>query len=402
MKIAIIFLVSITLLACVKDDASPFQEQKDTPLELVWKQSLEGPTGSTAVDAIILAEGVVFSSANSRSSIETFSLRDHQTGALLKKWHNPLSETVRTGPQAIHHRDKLYLPKGNDLSCLDLNNFNTVFVTERNMANIQLISNITSTKFGLFQTSKVFRNSSNSFEGQILEIEELSGTLDTLRIIKSFDDYKLFLGGMVGSELPEEVLYIQVEGWHKDSVVNGGRFSVLAYELKSDSILWQTPYTKNQQPMRRPLYQDGRVYAFSSNIVHCLDATSGAELWRYQLNGPIGYNNFSQGGARIYKDLLICKPNHEVLFALNRFSGQIEWSNNHAGSAGFGGVNLYDGKFMYADGTLYIHHAETGKILLQESSYGKLTETPVVDSINGHLYLNNYIDALCFRWPSLE
>ena len=58
----------------------------------------------------------------------------------------------------------------------------------------------------------------------------------------------------------------------------------------------------------------------------------------------------------------------------------------------------------WVDGSadLEIANANTGRIRLREENYGKLSETPVIDSVNRHIYLNNYFEALCFKIPDFD
>jgi outer membrane protein assembly factor BamB len=231
-------------------------------------------------------------------------------------------------------------------------------------------------------------------------MDENNGHLDTL-FNHSEPGYMITFGAAQGSNAPQRIVYFQLTRHSLDSNLAPST-AVWAYDLDQDSVIWKTPYIFGQTPHGDPVLHDNRLYTFTWNRVYCYDAQTGVELWRHIMaENPIEAN-FTQGDALIYKDYLICKPNHEILFALNRFSGQVEWINRDAGNAGFGGMSFYDGMVYYANGQLYGHNADNGKLIYYEDRYGKMSETPVIDTVNGHIYLNNYHEALCFKLPEFD
>ncbi|HEY5706210.1 MAG TPA: PQQ-binding-like beta-propeller repeat protein [Terrimicrobiaceae bacterium] len=109
--------------------------------------------------------------------------------------------------------------------------------------------------------------------------------------------------------------------------------------------------------------REGRLYTMGNNgdidVVFCLDATTGAEIWRHTYPQPLGPRQFEGGPAgtpTIDGDKVYTLSHEGDLFCLSAASGKVLWSKNlqrdFGGNRqrwGYAGSPLVDGGLVIVD-----------------------------------------------------
>lgn len=129
-----------------------------------------------------------------------------------------------------------------------------------------------------------------------------------------------------------------------------------------NTILWIAPVTGIGHEFVSPVVVDGRVYHASEEqeIAFCLDAATGAELWRYENIGDIIDDGMhvEDGKAYLASDSIWC---------LDAVTGDRIWAFGTGGVWGFNGPpTVYEDRVFVSDWTYNIVYAlerETGAIL---------------------------------------
>ena len=116
-----------------------------------------------------------------------------------------------------------------------------------------------------------------------------------------------------------------------------------------NSILWTAPISGTHHEFVSPVVVDGRVYYASEEdeIAYCLDAATGAEIWRYEnIGDPIDDAlHVVDGKAYIASDSIYC---------LNALTGADIWSFGDTSDYFSGPPVPYQGK-VFVSSSIFVH-----------------------------------------------
>jgi outer membrane protein assembly factor BamB len=158
-----------------------------------------------------------------------------------------------------------------------------------------------------------------------------------------------------------------------------------------NTILWTAPVTGTGHEFVSPVVVDGRVYHSSEEqeIAFCLDAATGAEIWRFEnIGDPIDDGMHVQDGkAYLASDSIWC---------LDAITGDRIWAFATGGVAGFNGPpTVYEDRVIVFDWMYFIVYAldlETGNEIWSTDTLTFCASTPTawnglvfVPSVSGHL-----------------
>jgi outer membrane protein assembly factor BamB len=115
---------------------------------------------------------------------------------------------------------------------------------------------------------------------------------------------------------------------------------VAAYDVDTGHELWTVGWDAEFResmggdgPRATPTYHDGRVYALgAAGEFRCLDARTGAVLWRHNILEDTGVGNLTWGMAAaplVVDDLVVVQPGgsrDQSVVAYDRLSGERRWS----------------------------------------------------------------------------
>jgi outer membrane protein assembly factor BamB len=175
------------------------------------------------------------------------------------------------------------------------------------------------------------------------------------------------------NELPDSVNYslngepvIQIPRLNTDwytYMANGCRLGYSESPAPHDNtILWTAPVTGMGHEFVSPVVVDGRVYHASEEqeTAFCLDAATGAEIWRFEnIGDPIDDAlHVADGRAYLASDSIWC---------LDAYTGDKIWAFGTGGIDGFNGPpTVYEDKVFVSDWTYHIVYGldiETGEVL---------------------------------------
>jgi len=145
-----------------------------------------------------------------------------------------------------------------------------------------------------------------------------------------------------------------------------GKDGIWALKETDGSELWFTPFdeprktNQNNGPSASPTYDDGKVFAVSSNgKLVCLDAVKGEKLWQRDYLADFGGKVPSWGftdSALIDGDKLICVPggSKSAIVALNKKTGKDVWKSVIPGGGNDGGGYCSAQKVTLAGRPMYV------------------------------------------------
>ena len=157
------------------------------------------------------------------------------------------------------------------------------------------------------------------------------------------------------------------------------------------TVLWTAPVTGTGHEFVSPVVVDGRVYHASEEqeIAFCLDAATGAEIWRFEnIGDPIDDGmHVEDGRAYLASDSIWC---------LDALTGDRIWAFGTGGSSGFNGPpTVYEDRVLVCDWSYDIVYAldlETGTEIWNTDTLTMCASTPTawnglvfVPSTSGHL-----------------
>lgn len=183
--------------------------------------------------------------------------------------------------------------------------------------------------------------------------------------------------------------------------------------------LWFTPFddprqtNQNNGPSASPTFDEGKVYAVSSNgKLVCLDAAKGEKLWERDYQKDFGGKVPSWGftdSVLIDGDKLICVPggNKAALVALDKVTGKDIWKSEIAGGGSDGGGYCSPEKVTLADKAMYVVlmgksagvvgvDPKTGKMLWQykgKASGGGVAQIPIPIVSDDHVWVSCAYDG---------
>jgi len=102
---------------------------------------------------------------------------------------------------------------------------------------------------------------------------------------------------------------------------------------------------------------DGRVYTTKlDNIVCCLNANTGAEIWNYSTNGSV------QSCPTVANGLVYVGSNDYNMYCLNATTGAKIWNYTTGGALFFGSPAVTNGRIYFGSWTgIYCLNASTGQ-----------------------------------------
>ena len=149
-----------------------------------------------------------------------------------------------------------------------------------------------------------------------------------------------------------------------------------------NTILWTAPVTGMGHEFVSPVVVDGRVYHASEEqeIAFCLDAATGAEIWRYEnIGDPIDDGmHVEDGRAYLASDSIWC---------LDALTGYRIWAFGTGGEYGFNGPpTVYEDRvFAWTNGIVYALDRETGTELWSTDTPTSFYST--ITSWNGFVFV---------------
>ncbi|MCA9937111.1 MAG: PQQ-like beta-propeller repeat protein [Anaerolineales bacterium] len=149
---------------------------------------------------------------------------------------------------------------------------------------------------------------------------------------------------------------------------------LLAIDATNGAELWR--FEAGHSIWAQPVFQDGTLYVVSlDKKLYALDAETGAQKWEMSFGGSI-INTPAVGS-----DLLYLGTFDNKLHAVDLATGEERWSVDTGGWA-WSGPTLADGVVYEADleGNLYALDAETGDVLWSKTNtdLGEVQASPVV------------------------
>jgi eukaryotic-like serine/threonine-protein kinase len=139
-----------------------------------------------------------------------------------------------------------------------------------------------------------------------------------------------------------------------------------AWRFEVEHSIWSTPS-----------YEDGTLYVGSlDKHIYALDAQSGDLLWEQSLAGSVS------GQVAVGDELLYVGSFDKQLHALNKTTGNVEWEAPEGGTADWVWASpaLADNVVFFSDkrGNVYAVDAESGRAIWDAQIAGQVVASPVV------------------------
>ena len=129
---------------------------------------------------------------------------------------------------------------------------------------------------------------------------------------------------------------------------------------QDNTILWTAPVTGTWHEFVSPVVVDGRVYHASEEeeIAYCLDAATGAEIWRFESIGDAIDDAMHVQDGRVYLA-------SDSIWCLDALTGDRIWAFGDGGDYGFTGPPvLYENSvfvFAYSSSSVYSLDRDSGE-----------------------------------------
>ena len=155
--------------------------------------------------------------------------------------------------------------------------------------------------------------------------------------------------------------------------------SVLATAARTEvkpplSVQWIYSMGQDTRRPSPPLVQPGRVYISYGGKLHCLDAITGAELWKFDpktgsvTTPPVAFQN-----------LIIVGADDSTVYAVNAGDGKQVWDQACAGPVGGTPIILNDLLMLGAQEMIYAMVPATGQLKWVTSLTAPVNAGPVTD-----------------------
>lgn len=132
---------------------------------------------------------------------------------------------------------------------------------------------------------------------------------------------------------------------------------LFAFDLKTGDVKWRFDGAKLGF-VASPAYRNGKVYVGDGEgTFFCLDAKSGEEVWKYQMDAEVA------AGANFVGDKILvgCQDSH--IYCLNADTGKVVWKQQIANQIRTFTTSDKGKAFVcQCDGTMHVMDIETGKI----------------------------------------
>jgi outer membrane protein assembly factor BamB len=207
----------------------------------------------------------------------------------------------------------------------------------------------------------------------------------------------------------DSVLIIRDGGVRKTGSFNNGknRASLYAFNLKTRTFDW---VKKNMDvggaiAVAQPCIVGSMIYINGVSTLYCIDLNTGNTIWQKEF--PV---SILPGNVTVHKDIAMIPSSQEGLWGVDRFTGQILWTNNDVDGTVLES-KCFDGVF-YCTSTgyarLYAVNAETGATIWKERSPNRNSRHPnasfafagiAIDTVNRKLYTADKYYLMCIALP---
>lgn len=182
------------------------------------------------------------------------------------------------------------------------------------------------------------------------------------------------------------------------------RMDVLAFNLRTRSIVWQQDSIDGNSTVMPALVHEGKVYFMGNQTLSCFDAATGNPLWKkvFASNGE----SFTKSNLLISDEKLIVKPDNGNLYALDKITGAELWKNTQSGFSP-NELYLYHGYILFTasgDNGIWVHRLSDGKLMHRFQSPNKaahsdayITTGLAIDAQRGLLFTSDDYYMMCLR-----
>ncbi|MEZ5032897.1 MAG: PQQ-binding-like beta-propeller repeat protein [Saprospiraceae bacterium] len=247
-------------------------------------------------------------------------------------------------------------------------------------------------------------------EAALLEVDMTSGTN---REITRFSEEEW--GGFPTVHPPslwihpstgDSILMVAVGFYRFSGGPEDARHSIHAYNLHSDSYLWQVDSIgiPANNIKRVEVYED-KVYMVTDYRVHCFDAFTGDNIWSTILPCCTQYVSiFSDSRLLVSKGKVIANPTTDNMYCLDANTGEILWELPNYTATANQDLLEYNGVIYLSssgNGLLLGVDLETGEILMKEKSPNVdpsfCGENVIVNPEKNLLFVNDFKSAFAYR-----
>ena len=176
---------------------------------------------------------------------------------------------------------------------------------------------------------------------------------------------------------------------------------VYCLDAKSGQEIWKYSYScprgNYPGPRATPIFENGRIYTLSQmGRLYCFEALTGKVIWQRDILQEYDFPTINWGlasSAVFYEDILIVNAGRAGI-AFNKNNGKLIW-NNGIGKAGYATPVLFNQQqttyaAIFSDAALHLVQAATGKIKWTypwEDRYEVYAFDPLID--NNKLFLTS-------------
>lgn len=186
----------------------------------------------------------------------------------------------------------------------------------------------------------------------------------------------------------------------KHLLLNNKDQKLLRYDPDYQRILWTSPWSY-ADPSHPSLWEDQLFFGTKNARIVCLDWKSGQEIWSNNLFSHVS------SAPLVVDSLVIFGSSDGVIYALNKYSGKIQWTFN-AGSAVKADLAENNKKvFAGTIGGRCLCLNLQGRLLWEYYLQGTITEAPAIHQ--DYIAVSTYEGALhCFnqdgslRWHKIN
>lgn len=204
----------------------------------------------------------------------------------------------------------------------------------------------------------------------------------------------IFGPGLWLSPSGDSILVYQNRSWN--FMTQDGKIDFHAFNLSTDTYHFQLMDVEpsGNSNVHAPFIDGDRAYLMGQKNLHCVDLVSGQILW--QKGFPGSGHHLMLSNLVIDGDKLILKPDDDRIYAFNKYSGTLLWSQENAGASA-SHIYLDRGAVYYtsdADGKLYGVRTADGNIFIAAESPNSTPDRFPGASFQGGLAINNKLNLI--------
>jgi hypothetical protein len=160
----------------------------------------------------------------------------------------------------------------------------------------------------------------------------------------------------------DSILLFQNRSWNFQT--GAGKVDLCAFDMSNDSMLFLLPDIEPSQNSNvlPPIVDGDRAYLTGQKNLHCIDLINQKVLWQKGFPGP--GHHLMLSNLIIDGDILVVKPDNDLIYGFNKSSGELIWSTAQAGSSP-SHMKLSEGVVWYvseANGRVYGVNTEDGRL----------------------------------------